>query len=335
MIKRCCTKTINRNKRQRAVAPIETPWANGAILRVAFMEGTVKQKEFVKRVAPQWSEHANLTFIFVQDKTNAEIRITFDESDGAWSTVGIDALTIPQGQPTMNLGWLDEAVVLHEFGHAIGLGHEHQNPVGGIKWNKEAVYKDLAGPPNFWDPETVDYNIFDGYAEDKVMATDLDQKSIMMYPIPTTWTLDDYSIGMNKTLSAMDKIFIGALYPFEEEVKADQSDDMASVDITFLNRLQGNLTDSKDSNWFKFKVEEKRYYSIQTFSDLDIYLTLYGPTDKTNKLSEDDDSGDGLNPCIVAELEPGEYYVQARLYEGELKTGSYLLGIDTLVMIEA
>ena len=47
----------------------------------------------------------------------------------------------------MNYGWLtpdsddDELrrVVLHEFGHALGLIHEHQNPEGGIEWNEPAV----------------------------------------------------------------------------------------------------------------------------------------------------------------------------------------------------
>ena len=50
----------------------------------------------------------------------------------------------------MNYGWLtpesaqDEVrrVVLHEFGHALGLIHEHQNPKGGgIEWNRDAVQR--------------------------------------------------------------------------------------------------------------------------------------------------------------------------------------------------
>jgi hypothetical protein len=30
-------------------------------------------------------------------------------------------------------------VVLHEFGHVLGLQHEHQNPNAGIKWKLKAV----------------------------------------------------------------------------------------------------------------------------------------------------------------------------------------------------
>jgi hypothetical protein len=58
--------------------------------------------------------------------------------------------------------------VLHEFGHALGLIHEHQNPVGGIQWNKPAVYADLGGPPNFWGKATVDNNMFATYAKDQI-----------------------------------------------------------------------------------------------------------------------------------------------------------------------
>ena len=40
----------------------------------------------------------------------------------------------------MNLGFVDRATVLHEFGHAIGLIHEHQSPFkGGFQWNREEV----------------------------------------------------------------------------------------------------------------------------------------------------------------------------------------------------
>jgi hypothetical protein len=50
----------------------------------------------------------------------------------------------------MNYGWLtsatDEAeyrrVVLHEFGHARGLTHEHQSPAMNIPWNRPTVLDD-------------------------------------------------------------------------------------------------------------------------------------------------------------------------------------------------
>ena len=51
-----------------------------------------------------------------------------------WSKVGADAARVPKGKHTMALnlkvnGMKDEekrSMVLHEFGHALGLDHEHQ-----------------------------------------------------------------------------------------------------------------------------------------------------------------------------------------------------------------
>ena len=59
----------------------------------------------------------------------------------------------------MNLGFMDGGTAAHEFGHAIGLAHEHQNPQAGIQWNEAQVLKDLAGPPNFWTPDQIRHNV--------------------------------------------------------------------------------------------------------------------------------------------------------------------------------
>ncbi|MGH8550794.1 MAG: M12 family metallopeptidase, partial [Methylococcales bacterium] len=93
----------------------------------------------------------------------AKIRISYDSSDGAWSFIGTDASSIPANQPTMNLGFLDGGTAAHEFGHAIGLAHEHQNPAGGIEWNEEVVLRDLSGPPNSWTPKQIRHNVLEKY----------------------------------------------------------------------------------------------------------------------------------------------------------------------------
>ncbi len=44
-------------------------------------------------------------------------------------------------------------IILHEFGHALGILHEHQSPVANCvnEYNWEFIVKYLSGPPNNWD----------------------------------------------------------------------------------------------------------------------------------------------------------------------------------------
>jgi serralysin len=197
-------------------------WNPGSVIRVRFLEGDRSLQERVKAVAREWTEPgmANLTLNFVE-QGEAEIRIAFQQGDGSWSYLGTMCRRIPRAQPTMNYGWLtpdsneDELrrVVLHEFGHALGLIHEHQNPNRPIQWNRDAVVRDLSGPPNNWDADTIENNIFRRYDPSQTSSTPVDPDSIMMYPIPGSWTLDGFSAGFNSGLSGTDKDFIRRAYP--------------------------------------------------------------------------------------------------------------------------
>ena len=193
-------------------------WPAGVTLRVHFMSGDRALHDRVAAAANEWTTYANIQFAFGAPD-DAEIRIDFVR-DGSWSVIGTDAKQVPRGRATMNFGWLTAAstdvevrrVVLHEFGHALGCIHEHQNPGGQIHWNKPAVYAYYAKPPNGWDAAKVDHNIFETYQEDLTSHTTVDPQSIMMYPIPSAFTTDGYSVGMNTDLSATDKAFIRQMY---------------------------------------------------------------------------------------------------------------------------
>lgn len=197
---------------ERAVAFPEKYWKQKQVLRVKFLGGTANQQSFVKETVKAWLRVINLKLQYVTTG-NSDIRITFDSNDGAWSYIGTDCAVIPQNEATMNLGWLDESVVLHEFGHAFGMGHEHQNPKGGIKWNESAVIADLSKPPNSWDLETIRHNVLERYSSDKTNGTEVDPESIMMYPFPAKWTLDGFSTKENTKLSPIDIAFMGSVYP--------------------------------------------------------------------------------------------------------------------------
>ena len=177
--------TVTRGGRLRGVAPLGKTWMNGSTLRVRFMGGSAAQRAKVKEQAGWWQAVANLKFEF-NDAPDAEIRIGFDASTAA-----------------------------HEFGHAIGLAHEHQNPAGGIQWNEAVVIREMAGSPNFWDEQTTRHNILARYRADQVNSTKFDPASIMLYFFPAAWTTNGVGTEANEVLSAMDKQFIAGakMYP--------------------------------------------------------------------------------------------------------------------------
>ena len=202
--------------KSRAAAEKLYKWKTGKEIYIKFLGGTPQQRNQVKRYAAEWMKYANLKFVYVADHSPySDVRIAFDQMDGAWSYIGIVAQVINQEAPTMNLGWIDNATVLHEFGHMLGLIHEHQNPKGAIRWNWQALRADLSVAPNFWSDDEIRSNITDHYLPENIEGTEVDRKSIMMYPIPRRWTLDGFTAADNKTLSDWDKSFIGFIYPFD------------------------------------------------------------------------------------------------------------------------
>jgi serralysin len=206
----------------RAALFNEHRWNPGDQIRVKFIEGDYGLRDRVKEVAERWTadDMADLEFVWVGDEDDAEVRIAFKQGDGSWSYMGTFCRQIPADEPTMNYGWLTpdsedeelQRVVLHEFGHALGLIHEHQNPQNGIDWNEPAVIADLSGPPNNWDEDQIRHNVLNRYDPDAVTATDADADSIMMYPIPAAWTNDGFSADMNPDLSQTDRDFIRKEY---------------------------------------------------------------------------------------------------------------------------
>jgi hypothetical protein len=301
-------------------------WPPGRTLRVRFLDGEEIIHHKVAGYAHQWSDHANITFEFGNDP-EAEIRISFRER-GSWSYLGTDAYGIDSHLPTMNYGWLRQdtteeeysRVVLHEFGHALGCIHEHQNPDVSIPWDRETVYAYYAGPPNNWSRNDVDRNLFEPYSRDRTQFSRFDPQSVMLYPIPQEHTVGDYSVGFNRELSETDRQFIGTIYPLSQRAVVRLEVDGPAA--------EGSIGAHRDEDEYEFALSQAGRYVIETHGPTDVQMGLFGPDSRTRLVAEDDDSGESLNARIEALLMAGRYFVRVR-HSRPTGTGAYRIQVRT------
>ncbi len=314
-------------RRLRAAVETHRLWENGKRLRVRFLDGDPVVQQKIAAVALEWEQYTNLKLDFVRDGA-AEIRISFREVGFSWSTVGTDSLTRAKTQASMNYGWLKPTtpdqeyrrVVLHEFGHALGMIHEHQNPAakGKIPWDKPKVYAYYA--PQGWSHADVDENIFQVYAEDATNFTAFDPTSIMEYPVPDELTIGSYAIGWNTELSGQDKEFMRRQYP---------KGSAGTVELTVgAPPHEADLSIGAEVDTYRFEVPAAATHIMSTSGATDVVMSLQGPNDPGAVLAWDDDRGAGANARIVRKLQPGTYWLAVR-HKSSTGTGSYAVSVKT------
>lgn len=229
-------KAINENphnrpsstsgRQKRSVGKHTKFWTPGRTLRIAFLNGDQQFKQTVKDAAAAWETHINLTFDFVEG-TQGDIRISSNTYSYYASTIGTDALLIDDhDEPTMHIGtdyWWDRYIpnIIHEFGHMLGLEHEHLHPQCNIPWDKPALYQsrgvlDESNPVYAPTKEQVDATFLNLLDLSEVNFSPYDSKSIMHYEIRQQWTIGDFKVDFNYTLSDADKAFVSQVYPQPE-----------------------------------------------------------------------------------------------------------------------
>ncbi|MFK0256598.1 hypothetical protein [Streptomyces sp. NPDC090445] len=248
-------------------------WRPGSTVRVAFLDGNDQLHADIAAATAQITDACNLKLDFGHDEAAgtfrrwttadtafaAEIRVSFD-LPGFFSLVGTDSTdrTIGAGggpvggnpgQRSLNLGrftvnrpaqW--EGTVRHEFLHALGFHHSHQNMRGTceseFRWDDEAgyvptqdargvfvedahgrqpgIYTYLAGEPNRWPRAKVNHNLRTQDDPD-VVAGPFDARSVMLYRFPPFFYKSTPSscapTGNGQNLSDGDKRGLNLLYP--------------------------------------------------------------------------------------------------------------------------
>lgn len=192
---------------------------NKETLRVFFVDIKDENlKEKTLKIANKWSRYSNIKFELSKSIFRSEIRVSFYAKNGYSSAVGNQAKDKSYlRKPTLSLQNLQKQsdaefkrVVLHEFGHAIGLQHELQSPASTIDWDSIKVY-DYYLKVYKWDKAMVNHNILTKINTEDY--TDFDSKSIMIYAIPDSLTKNHTAIPWPSDLSNTDKKTIGKFYP--------------------------------------------------------------------------------------------------------------------------
>jgi hypothetical protein len=197
------------------VDPLQYKIQNGSYMSTISIIQTVVNE----RIQPL----VNLTFNFLKKPYNRtpDIRISFDKKDGCFSAVGKDALNYKKEDATMNFAWLDVSTILHEFGHAIGMNHEHQSPYSSIKWNKPVLYL-YYWLTIGWDTNTVDENVINKFDKKNNTGSKFDPLSIMLYYYPSILTTDFVGTSENNRLSGYDVEWISKTYSKKDGISPEK-----------------------------------------------------------------------------------------------------------------
>ena len=299
-----------------------TRWPPGSTLRVAFLDGEAELHAAVEQATWQITDAANIKLDFGYDAamgkyrqwheadTNytADIRVSFD-CDGYWSLVGTDSRDRTVGAPgepdggrpgqrSLNLGGFKrcrptdwEGIVRHEFLHALGFHHEHQNLRGPcqdlLRWADDpgylptrdangvlgpdyagrwpGVYTYLAGAPNYWSKGEVDENLRSLNPSGLIIG-EFDRTSIMLYRFESflykVMPNDCVPVGDGIDLSASDRDGLQLLYPYGK--------DEASEFRSRAQRALGRLDVGEESNFGASSISDSPYLS----SVIDILKTF-------------------------------------------------------------
>lgn len=205
----------------------ELTWRKKTVT-VSFEGGNGDVHKLVEATANKWTESGGyLSFSFrdpngnfrIWDKltpaTATDIRISFrdDKRDGGyWSVPGTTAQFVERSEPTMNFegfendlipyfgetnGWLnsyEHATILHEFGHALGLAHEHfHSDCQSDMKIKRVVKKFVAGG---WSGHDSKFNVQRSY----YLKTMLDNKEITTGPFESH-VIDQNSVMLYRAFS--------------------------------------------------------------------------------------------------------------------------------------
>lgn len=284
------SKSLSDEPQTRSVSENAKLWAKGSTIKIKFLNGKASAKNKVKEVAAEWLKYTSLQFEYVGAADEADVKIGFqlDDDRVTWSYIGTDCKAIAQDEPSMNLALFFgddaeinsedfKACILREFGHVIGLGLEHRNPMSKIKWDKTRVTNYLRS--SGWSQADIEETL-QLYSTSATNYTDFDPNSIMLLFFPDHLTTDGKGTQWNTQLSEKDIELVSFLYedktlPQSYSLHYTQDNgktyyDYKGVRIGEYYWVNNNFNHQVPRNWNNLEGWENEYPMSQ--ARLDKYL---------------------------------------------------------------
>jgi len=204
----------------RASALRRCRWAYRSVVPVRFLDGEPSVQARVEGFAAEWTRpgRAAVTFDF-QSRSPLAVRVSFAHP-GRWCAVGTTMRHVEDPDlATLSLGGLDERtsdrvmrqVVLHGFGHVLGMVHEWSLADSSMLCT-DVLIEELRQTPHRWSPEVIARHMLEPLAAGETQHAPR-RRSIMTCPIPARWLRGQSAVLMGHDLSAHDKDLASEWYP--------------------------------------------------------------------------------------------------------------------------
>ena len=199
-------------------------------LDILLQSGSAESQHLVERFAVEWTEYANINFRFHRDHSRTkrfDIAVNIHEVDdangrGGTSFIGTDSkMMADRGHSTMHLYFTPstdtaskKSYILHEFGHALGLVHEHQHPERGFTFDQEEILRYCS--EQGWSEKDCYEHKINTFSYQDYDIFSYDSKSIMHYQMHDIYigqSTDKEIFKYVRNLSLGDKLSIAKIYP--------------------------------------------------------------------------------------------------------------------------